>query len=175
MKNFEFAIIASGQDIEDDGFLDALWAAGCDDATISLQKGALIAEFNREAISFSSAIASACQQLEMAGATVTRIEPDHLVTLSEIAERCELSRAAISLYTKGKRLAGFPSPTAKVTSKHPLWDWYQVADWLCANSFVDQETVVRARIVRQANMMINSSQIAHGDFAERLARFEAAA
>jgi len=175
MKNFEFAIIASGQSIEDDGFLDALFETGCDDVTISLQKGALIAEFNREAVSFSRAIASACEQIEKAGANVERIEPDHLVTLSEIAERCELSKAAISLYTKGKRLDGFPSPTVKVTSKHPLWDWYQVADWLCSNSFIDKETVIRARIVKEANIVINSSKIEHDGFAERLEKLEAAA
>jgi len=37
------------------------------------------------------------------GATVERIEPDHLVSLADIARRAGLTRAAISLYAKGMR------------------------------------------------------------------------
>ena len=43
-----------------------------------------------------------------AGAKVERIEPDHLVSLSEIAERSGLTRQAISLYTRAERGENFP-------------------------------------------------------------------
>lgn len=119
MKTFEFTIIASGLGL-DDAYEDALFEAGCGDATLSFQKGVLIAEFDRASVSFSNAVATACHDIKSAGWKVERIEPDHLVSLSEIAERSKLSRQAISLYVKGERLDGFPAPTAKVTSKHPL-------------------------------------------------------
>ena len=175
MKQFEFAIIVSGKDFDDDAFLDAVYEAGCEDATLSLQKGVIIAEFSRESVSFSSAIASACHQLLSTGVKIERVEPDHLVTISEIAERSALSRQAISLYSKGKRGEGFPGPIAKVTSSHPLWDWYQVAHWLCEAGHIAREEVVYARVLKEANVVLESNDVLHDGFAERLEQIELAA
>lgn len=172
MKTFEFTIIASGFD-PDGNYEDALFEAGCDDATLSLQKGVLIAEFDREAVSFSRAVVTACQNVASAGLTVERVEPDHLVSLSEIAERSNLSRQAISLYVKGERASGFPHPAVKVTSKHPLWDWGEVADWLFKKNYIDRETVIQAKIVKEANIHIASSDVAHDGFLRRLEMCEA--
>ncbi len=172
MENFEFAIIASGASLEDDTFLNTLFESGCDDATLSFQKGVIIAEFNRESISFAQAIISACDQIHNAGAKIERIEPDHLISLSEISERCELSKAAISLYTKGKRQEGFPYPYAKVTSKHPLWDWYEVASWLNKNGYLDEKIVNQAKIVRDANAIISQSDISDLDIIDRLSELQ---
>ena len=173
MKNHEFAIIASAFDPEGN-YEDALFEAGCDDATISLQKGVLIIEFDREAVSFSRAVASACSDVEKAGLTIERIEPDHLVNLTEIADRAKMSRQAISLYAKGDRGEGFPSPAAKVTSKHPLWDWQEVADWLYNKNLIGIDEVVQARVVKEANIHIASKSVAHDGFLERLEQAEAA-
>lgn len=172
MSFFEFTIIASGVDI-DSPYEDALFEAGCDDATLSVQKGVLIAEFNREAVSFSSAVSSACGAIMRSGLKVERIEPDHLVSLVEIAERAALSRQAIHLYAKGDRGSKFPHPVAKVTSKHPLWDWCEVADWLFKKNFVDQREVVHARIVKEANIIFAARNIDHAEFAQRLELLEA--
>ena len=103
MKTHEFTIIASGLDPEADDYENRFFEAGCDDATLSFQKGVIIAEFHREAVTFSAAIASAYEAMLGAGAKVERIEPDHLVSLSEIAERSGLTRQAISLYTRAER------------------------------------------------------------------------
>ena len=59
------------------------------------------------------------------GARVERIEPDHLVSMADIARRAGLTRAAISLYAKGMRAQEFPAPVARVTSEIPLWDWWR--------------------------------------------------
>lgn len=174
MKTFEFTIIASGFDPEADDYENALFEAGCDDATLSVQKGVLIVEFDRESVSFSRAVASACQNVKDAGLTVERVEPDHLVSLSEIAERANLSRQAISLYAKGERASGFPAPAVKVTSKHPLWDWGDVANWLYKKSYLDLETVIQAKIVKEANVHIASLDVAHDGFLKRLEMCEAA-
>lgn len=175
MKQFEFAIIASGKDFDDDNFLDAVYEAGCEDATLSLQKGVIIADFSRIAVSFSSAIASACNQLLSTGLKIERVEPDHLVSISEIAERSALSRQAISLFSKGQRGKGFPGPIAKVTSNHPLWDWYQVAHWLCEAGHIAREEVIYARVVKEANIVLGSNDLLNDGFAERLELIETAA
>lgn len=156
MKTFEFTIIASGLDPATHGFEDRIFEAGCDDATVSFQKGVTIMEFSREAASFSEAVESACGNAARAGLTIERIEPDPLISLSEIAERSGMSRQAISLYTAAKRGADFPCPVAKVTSKHPLWDWSEVATWLYRNGRVDADTVAEAEVVKRANAELAS-------------------
>jgi len=90
-------------------------------------------------------------------APVERIEPDHLVFLSEIAERAGLSRQAISLYTRAERGENFPGPVAKVTSKHPLWDWPEVAEWLFDRGTLSREEVVQARVVKEANLCLEGN------------------
>src|SRR5437763_4127758 len=103
MKTFEFTIVAEGLDPAADDFEDRFFDAGCADATVAFQKGAIVLEFAREAPTFLKAVTSAVADVQQAGATVKRIEPDPLVTLSEAARRAELTRAAISLYAKGAR------------------------------------------------------------------------
>lgn len=154
MKTHEFTIIASGLDPEMEGYEDRFFEAGCDDATLSFQKGVIIAEFAREAVSFSKAVASAYEDILKTGAKVERVEPDYLVSLSDIAERSGLTRQAISLYTKAERGSGFPNPVARVTSNSPLWDWFEVTEWLYAMEKIDREAVVEARIVKEANRFL---------------------
>lgn len=112
MKTFEFCIVASGLDPDAKDFADRFFEAGCSDATISFQKGHIILDFNRDAESIAAAIASAVEDATKAGATVNRIEPDPLVSLSDIAARTGLTRAAISHYHKGDRGDDFPAHRA---------------------------------------------------------------
>ena len=72
-----------------DQYLDALYEAGCDDALFGVRDGAQYGAFDREADSFSEALASAIHDVTsaVAGAQVVRIEPDQLVTLAAIGER----------------------------------------------------------------------------------------
>jgi len=173
MKTHEFSIIASGLDPEAEDFEDRFFEAGCDDATLSFQKGVIIVEFHREAVSFSNAVTSAYEAVRRAGADVERIEPDHLVSLSEIAERAGLTRQAISLYTRAERGEDFPGPVAKVTSKHPLWDWPEVAEWLFERGSLSREEVIRARIVKEANLHLEATAAADDNFTKRLEALEA--
>ena len=172
MKTHEFTIIASGLDPAADDYENRFFEAGCDDATLSFQKGVIIAEFHREAVTFSAAIASAYEAVLRAGAKVERIEPDHLVSLSEIAERSGLTRQAISLYTRAERGENFPGPVAKVTSKHPLWDWPEVAEWLFERGTLSREDVVQARIVKEANCHLEGIGVAEDNFTKRLEAVE---
>jgi hypothetical protein len=163
MKTFEFSIIASGLDPEAEGFADRFFNAGCDDATLSFQKGHTILDFARDAASLEEAIASATSAVSKAGAKVDRVEPDPLVSLSEIAARTGLTRAAISHYAKGARGQDFPAPIARVTSESPLWDWATVAKWMYENDKLALEAAVGAETVKRANEAIGKGEVEIGD------------
>ena len=159
MTTFEFTIIASGLDPKADDFEDRFFAAGCDDATIAVSRGAIVLDFSREAANPEDAIDSAIANVEAAGATVERIEPDNLVSLADIAERANLTRAAITHYAKGERGENFPIPVARVTTQSPLWDWTDVAEWLFARSQLVEEEVTFARAIRACNIRVRERRM----------------
>jgi hypothetical protein len=170
MKAYEFTIIASGLDPDAPDFADRFFEANCDDATLIVVKGKIVLEFYREARNFSHALATAIQDVTRAGATIEHIEPDYLVSLSDIAERCSLSRSAVSLYAKGERGEGFPSPVARITSESPLWDWVHVARWMFRRKTLSLTTLVQAKIVRDANRAVveTGGRIENSRFGQRL-------
>jgi hypothetical protein len=157
-KTHEFSIIASGLDPNAENFESRFFDAGCDDATISFQKGHIIVDFARKAHSLEDAIATAVEDVNKAGAKIDRVEPDSLVSLSDMASRAGVTRAAMSNYYLGNRAEGFPPPVARVTSKTPLWDWSTVARWMFKHQKLSREEAVAAEIVRHANAAID-----HGD------------
>ena len=178
MKMHEFTIIASGMNPNDDEFENRFFAAGCSDATIAYQKGLSILEFTREAKNFSHAIISAFENVQKAGAKVERFEPDHLVSLSDIAARSGMSRAAISLYAKGERGRAFPVPVARITTESPLWDWVEVSRWLQMNEKLSADVVLEARMLKDANMIACTHAIRPDQFSrelqDRIRAYEAA-
>ncbi len=87
MKTYRFTIIAAGLDPDADAFEDHFFETGCDDATISVVKGSIVLDFERDANSLLQALASAIRDIRKAGATVVRIEPHHLASPSDIAGR----------------------------------------------------------------------------------------
>jgi len=65
----------------DDASVDALFEAGCDDATVGEVDDVGYVDFVREAASLEDALRSAIEQVEsVPGLTVTRMEPDDLFT-----------------------------------------------------------------------------------------------
>jgi hypothetical protein len=170
MQTYEFTIVASGLDPTAPDFEDRFFEANCDDATLAFVKGRIVLEFQREARNFSHALASAIQDVMRAGATIEHIEPDYLVSLSDIADRCSLSRSAVSLYTKGERGEGFPSPIARIMSESPLWDWVHVARWMFHRKTVSLAALVQAKIVRDANRAVveTGGRFEHSRFGRRL-------
>jgi hypothetical protein len=154
MKTFEFSIIASGLDHQADDFEQRFYDAGCDDATISFQKGHIIVDFAREAPSVEDAISSAIEAVHSTGASITRIEPDPLVNLSEIAARSGMTRQAIALYSTGQRGRGFPLPVARITTDNSLWDWPSVASWLYKTRRIPKDAVIEAEIINEANKIV---------------------
>ncbi len=131
MGEHHFTLIISG-DLEADPTIDALFEAGCDDATFGTVDHVGYADFTREARSFGEAVRSAIRQVEsVSGLRVTRIEPDDLVTMTEIAERLGRSRESVRLLVQGARgPGGFPAPVSHLKARSRLWRWSEVAAWV---------------------------------------------
>ena len=151
MPTHEFSIIAEGLDPTADDFERRFFEAGCDDATISFQRGVIILDFARPSETLEGAILSAIEQVSKVGTTIIRIEPEPLVSLSDIAQRSGMTRAAISLYASGQRGEAFPSPVARFTSESPRWDWADVAAWLEKSGRLDGQEAAKAQILSRFN------------------------
>ncbi len=160
MKFYEFTLIIDSQ-IENSGRMeDALFEAGCDDATLSFRKGTAYLDFDREAEGLEAAIISAIQQVENTGLNlwVKRVEPSDLVTSAEIARRLARSRQSIQQLISGDRGEGdFPLPIAGITAKTMLWSWYEVTEWFLNNGKLKDSSVFEnAAVVKQINESLES-------------------
>jgi len=78
MSTFEFSIIASGFDPVSETFEARFYDAGCDDATVSFQKGRIILDFAREAASIEAAVPSAIENVAKAGPSALRADTSPL-------------------------------------------------------------------------------------------------
>jgi hypothetical protein len=156
MKEHEFTLVlTSGAELTDK-LLNALFEAGCDDATASMQGGMVRLDFVRSALTLKDAILSAIRDVRKAkiGADVRRVDVDGLVTQSDIARRIGRSRQVINQYILGQRgPGGFPAAIYHVRNKSPLWEWAQVARWLQHNDMLREEAYQEA----QQAALINSA------------------
>jgi hypothetical protein len=75
MAVFEFQVVLSGVDTMTDEIADALFTAGCDDATPYSAEGIAAVGFSREAATLEEAARSAIADVNRAGFVVARIEP----------------------------------------------------------------------------------------------------
>ena len=73
MSEYEFSLVTTGS-LEDEAILNALFEAGCDDATFGQVDGVGYAHFVREAPAFAEAVRSAIEQVEsVPGLRVVRV------------------------------------------------------------------------------------------------------
>lgn len=75
---FGFTLTVEGADLLTDEAQDALFDAGCDDATFGVSNGVQTADFDRDAPDFASAVAGAIKAIETAvrGARVIEVHRD---------------------------------------------------------------------------------------------------
>jgi hypothetical protein len=73
--NHAFALEVSGIDPTRDGYEDALFDAGCNDALIAVIDNTLYLDFDRDAPLFEAAVESAKRDVERAGCHVVRVLP----------------------------------------------------------------------------------------------------
>jgi LmbE family N-acetylglucosaminyl deacetylase len=131
MNEYNFTLVlAADAGMEDGTAIEVLGEHGVTDATVARADGTWTAEFDREAASFPEALTSAVRAVRTAGLIVRRVEPDDLVTMSELADRLGRSIESVRLLTSGRRGDGsFPTPVVRTTSRGHLWSWAQVARW----------------------------------------------
>ena len=131
MPNYNFTLIVESADLQTDEAQEALFEAGCDDATFGVVDGVQFAEFDRESGSYGQALTSAIAAIQrgIEGARVVQVLDD-LVTISDIAERIERSREGVRLLIAGKRGPGdFPPPVSFLRARNRLWRWTDVQRW----------------------------------------------
>ena len=77
MTTWEFTAVLTGVDEITDELADALYEAGCDDATVGSSCGVATVSFAREAPSLQEAIRSAIADVQKAGVVVDRVQIEH--------------------------------------------------------------------------------------------------
>mgnify|MGYP001038977844 CR=1 FL=1 len=160
-REFDFALVVGGVRELTPEVEDALFKAGCDDATVSMRHGRLYVEFSRSAKSFEEAIFSAIRDIRSAGigAEVLRVDECNLVTASEIARRVGRSRQQIYQYIKGERgPGGFPAPEYYLAEGSPLWAWCAVSYWFAENNILRPEDGWNAEVVAAINNQLEAQQ-----------------
>jgi hypothetical protein len=152
MPEYEFTLVIDGS-LDDENTIDALFEAGCDDATFGSISNTGFGDFAREAATFALAVISAVSNVESVdGLTVRRVEPDDLVTIPEIAERLDRSAESIRLLANGERGGGtFPPPISHLRTRHRLWRWIDVATWA---GLADEEAIANAAWLVAVNALL---------------------
>lgn len=131
MTTHEFTLIVEGPDLQDESIVEALLEAGFDDAVVGRIGPIQYLDFDREADSFGDAVLTATKSLQASlDVKVVHLEPDDLVTMSEIAERVGRTRESVRLLISGERGPGrFPVPATHFRSRQRMWRWQEVALW----------------------------------------------
>lgn len=141
-------------DVDPQIFVDALYEAGCDDATVgSGQLGRVALNFTREAATAADAVSSAIADVKRAipEAKLSEATPD-LVGLTDIAEILGCSRQNIRKLAIGSR-ALFPSPIHE--GSVALWHLAKVLQWFKAkgNYPIDDNLIEVSRVAMQVNIV----------------------
>ena len=107
-----FTLIVDGADLQSEPLIDALFEAGCDDATVGRVNGVQYVDFDREAESLGEAVISAVRDVEKVdGVQVARVADAGLVSMTDIATRLGRTRESVRLLVTGARGPGdFPAP-----------------------------------------------------------------
>lgn len=130
MNTYHFSILIRDANKNTDFLEDRLYEAGCDDALICFYNQNVYLEFDRTAENAKIAVQSAFSDIQKAGFSDLILQEAGVSSLSEIASRTGLTRAALSNYANGKRAKDFPSPLYGVASGSALYSWREVAHWL---------------------------------------------
>ena len=165
---FDFSLIFTLPDPKADpsSYIDALFGAGCDDATVGAGRPGMIGlDFSREAATAKKAIATAIHDVQKAipGADLIEAGPD-LVNLTDMASHFDTTKQNIRKYAAGeiRTVTGaFPSP---VHSGSPnLWHLYDAALWIKTNTriIVRPELLEITRVTYEANLKAQKRHLDH--------------
>jgi hypothetical protein len=158
----DFILVLDGITEITSGMEDALFEAGCDDATISSRSGRVFLSFTRTSPSLMEAILGAMRDVEQAqiGATILRVDDCNLVTQAEIARKIGRSRQVVHQFIRGERgPGGFPPPSCNITDEAPLWRWCEVAQWLWQNGMLKENTLRDAQDLETINSVLEFKRL----------------
>jgi hypothetical protein len=162
MMEYEFILKYALPDENADAsqYLDAIFEAGCDDATIGTGKtGAIALEFVREAASADEAVLSAIADVKKAipDAKLIEVSPD-LVTPTEIASVIGCSRQNIQKIIANPKKR-FPNPIHQ-SSAGGIWHLEPVLRWFMEDGVsIDQTLLEIAEISMTANLIHQSQKV----------------
>ena len=140
MTHFEFMLTFSLPDpvASPEEFLDALFEAGCDDASVGVgQYGMIGLDFTRAAVSADAALRSAIENVRTAipGARLAQAGPD-LVGLTDMAEIFGFSRQNMRKYATGQSSAQAMFPAPVFLGEPSLWHLAEIVAWLGRHTLV---------------------------------------
>lgn len=162
MMEYEFILKYALPDENTDAsdYLNALFEAGCDDATIGVGKsGAIALEFVREAASADEAVLSAIADAKKAipDAELIEVSPD-LVTPTEIASVIGCSRQNIQKIIANPRKR-FPNPIHQ-SAAGGIWHLEPVLRWFLEDGVSINENLLEiAKISMTANLIHQSQKV----------------
>jgi hypothetical protein len=159
MPRHEFELKLNRQVTDDE--VEALYEAGCSDAGVETGPLGTVIDFVREAPTLALALVSAVRDIEkVPGLRAVGVACGNMVTLSAIADRTQVTREAVRLWSNGQRGAGdFPAPVLVTPAGEKVWDWQEVAAWLEVNraSYVPDNWVsatIRVRTLCTADRVL---------------------
>lgn len=140
---YSFRVTFRGDLSDSERVADVLYGAGCDDATVSVERDSSegYAEFDREAADALTAVMSAVEQIEAAGFQVNSVGED-LVGVADIAERTGRSQQTVSAWiNKVRGPGGFP---ASRIDRHwgAMYSWAEVSEWLAGHDLAELDPAV---------------------------------
>lgn len=140
MTDYTFVLNFTLPNREDDpeAYLDALYEAGCDDASVGLGRPGMIGlDFTRAASSAEDALHSAIRDVRKAipGAMLVQAGPD-LVGITDMAEILGFSRQNMRKYAIGQSSAPLAFPPPAVIGDPSLWHLAEITSWLKLNTAI---------------------------------------
>lgn len=162
-REYNFALVVDGLDVDDDRHIEAFYAHGCSDATVENRGSLALVTFYREGVEPYSVLWSAIHDVEAAvpGARVTEVD-EQLVSASDIAELVDRTPESIRQLADGRRgPGGFPTHVAEIGKGVRVWRWPDVHTWLAAHGITEEATPLPREVIVEANSVLAKRQHAH--------------
>ena len=124
MSTHHFTLIVDGPDLQSDVLINALFEAGCNDATVGRTEGIQFLDFDREAASLVVAILSAVNDVERVdGVDVVEIVDADIPRVAVFAASVGRIREAMRiLFTDKSGRVAFSYPVRGQRSRHRVWE-----------------------------------------------------
>jgi hypothetical protein len=145
-----------------DDEIDALFDAGCDDATPEIGDSSTTLHVDRASTSLGTAIVSAVLDVEAAGLVVAGVGAPDLVELPEIAARTGRTRESVRLLALGRRgPGGFPPAAGGFRSWTAVRAWFATYDPAGVGSPAS-EALHHDRVIAAADHLVRARALIRG-------------